>query len=230
MYTGPSQLDGTPIVCLVSGADGSSRNAKTGPVIQTWILCADVHPKDAQAGADAAICGDCVHRGRACYVNVGWAPSNLWRAWRRGTAVPLEPPTGQVVRMGAYGDPAAVPFEVWARYLAPARGWIGYTHQWQLPVAAPFRALCMASVDTIEEARQAQAMGWRTFRVRASAEAPLQATPREVACPASAEAGKRTTCEKCRLCDGGARAKAPNVAIAAHGALRNSYMQVGLFA
>jgi hypothetical protein len=39
--------------------------------------------------------------------------------------------------------------------------------------------------------------------------------PDEVLCPASEEAGKRTTCENCQLCSGNA-IKAKNVAIYAH--------------
>lgn len=222
-------LDGaTRVVALVSGFDTPSRNSKTGPLIQTWILHAGAHPMDAiRTGQDAAICGDCVHRGRSCYVNVGWAPGNLWRAWRRGSTVPLQLPAGRVVRLGAYGDPAAVPFAVWRAFLAPARGWVGYTHQWRLPQVAPFKALCMASVDTPEEANEARALGWRTFRIRPMGGA-LSADACEVVCPASDEAGNRVTCEKCRLCDGGARAKAPHVAIIAHGSKRSAYTQVPL--
>lgn len=228
LHEGPSQLDGAPVVVLVTGVDTPSRNIKTGPLIQTWILRADVHPMDAiHSGQDASICGACVHRGRSCYVNVGWAPGNLWRAWRRGRVAPLQPPTGRVVRLGAYGDPVAAPIDAWRAYLAPARGWVGYTHQWAAPVAAPFKVLCMASVDTPEEAREARRQGWRTFRIR-SVGGALSTDAREVVCPASDEAGKRTTCEKCRLCDGGARAKAPHVAIIAHGAKRGAYTQVPL--
>lgn len=227
LYEGPSQLNGAPVVALVTGFDEPSRNGKTGAVLQAWILSAETHPLDAQGGADAAVCGDCIHRQGSCYVNLAWAPANIWKAWRRGVTRPLEAPTGRVVRLGAYGDPVAIPFDAWMSWLAPAKGWLGYTHQWRTAAAAPFRALCMASVDTPEEAHEARAAGWRTFRVRAAG-APLVPGVegrREVMCPASEEAGHRTTCEKCRLCDGGGRAKGPHVVIEAHGALANRWTQ-----
>jgi hypothetical protein len=73
----------------------------------------------------------------------------------------------------------------------------------------------MASVDSEQEARAAQAAGWRTFRVKVSTDPKLE---REVTCPASKEAGQRTTCEDCRAC-GGLSAKArAGIVINAHGA------------
>jgi hypothetical protein len=73
----------------------------------------------------------------------------------------------------------------------------------------------MASVDSEAEATEARGNGWRTFRVRA-ASAPLM-TGAEIACPASDEAGKKTTCADCKAC-GGMSAKARvSIAIIAHG-------------
>ena len=43
-YTGPSRINGKPVVLLVSGENGESANEKTGPMAQTWILPADVAP------------------------------------------------------------------------------------------------------------------------------------------------------------------------------------------
>ena len=119
-----------------------------------------------------------------------------------------------IFRLGSYGDPAAAPFRVWQHATQHARARNGYTPQWR---AAPaFAALCMASVDSEAEAVEARLSGWRTFRVRA-ASAPLM-TGAEIACPASEEAGKRTTCADCRAC-GGTSAKARvSIAIVAHGA------------
>ena len=53
--------------------DKASRNPKTGPMVQLWILRADVHPMEAiSTGTDSSICGGCKHRGangreRSCY-------------------------------------------------------------------------------------------------------------------------------------------------------------------
>jgi hypothetical protein len=81
LYRGPSQLDGAPIIVVATGIAGASRNAKTGDLIQTWILREDISPTEAvKTGADASICGTCPHRGtisegknigRSCYVTSG---------------------------------------------------------------------------------------------------------------------------------------------------------------
>ena len=65
VYQGPSQIDGAPIVVIMTGLNGKSRNAKTGDLVATWILRADKKPTDAvQSGADSSICGACPHRGQ----------------------------------------------------------------------------------------------------------------------------------------------------------------------
>jgi hypothetical protein len=246
LYEGPSLLGGgEPIVVIATGLASESRNVKTGPMVQTWILLRDTPPiEGAASGADSAICGGCSLRAqppftrRSCYVNVGWAPNNIWKAYKRGGARDArrdlrQPFEGGVVRLGAYGDPAAAPAYVWHEVLAKARGWTGYTHQWYLPHAAGYRGFLMASVDSAEEAEAAQSWGWRTFRLRLARE-ELLASTREVVCPASDEAGNKTTCAACRLCDGGVRRKAPSVAIIAHGPaagrLAAQRTQVGMFA
>jgi hypothetical protein len=233
IYDGPSMLNGRPIVDIVTGYAVDSGNEKMGRTpLQTWILPRDLDPLDAtRTGEDAAVCGDCPHRGkivdgrnvgRSCYVEVHFGVRNVWLAWKRGN-YPDRFRVGDIVRLGhsrtirlgSYGDPAAVPFWVW-RSLTHASAWsMGYTRQWRT-CHSEFSRLCMASVESEEERAEAKALGWRTFRVR-TAEARLGNY--EIICPASAEAGKRTTCENCRACsgtDGKARA---DVAIIAHGAI-----------
>ena len=84
LYLGPSMLDGTPIVCL---ATINSKNRKTGALVQTWIVRADVSPVAAyKAGADSAVCGQCPRRhslGGDCYVMVANAPHAAWKLWGR---------------------------------------------------------------------------------------------------------------------------------------------------
>lgn len=219
IYEGPSLLDGAPIVAIITL---KSANVKTGDMAQTWIMRADEHPMEAlQSGRDASICGDCKHRpslGGACYVNVGQAPSQVWESYRAGKYPRVDTFTaaqyliGRTVRLGAYGDPAAVPATVWRDLVSMAKGWTGYTHQWLL--RSDLRDLCMASVDDTEEHQEAKSAGWRTFRVRTEDETLLN---REIACPASDEGGLKTTCEKCKLC-AGASTKAKDVATIVHGA------------
>lgn len=231
IYRGPSLLDGAPIVAI---ATTHSKNRKTGDMVQTWILRDDLSPVDAsKASADASICGDCKHRwslGGACYVNIGQGPGSIWRAYKRGNYPEAYGSMGAIaelgadraVRLGAYGDPAAVPAAVWSALTLCAIGHTGYTHQWRLPVAEPLRALCMASVDTDDEYAAAQAMGWRTFRVRCADSDTVM--PREFECVADT---KGTSCADCRACDGAARGPGQaSVFITVHGALAGRFKPV----
>jgi hypothetical protein len=224
LYEGPSQLDGSPIVVIATVT--KSDNPKTGNVIQTWILRSDISPTDAvKTGQDSSICGDCPHRGsetrkRSCYVVVHQAPQSVWHAYRRGrypraadSDAIAALAAGRTVRLGSYGDPAAAPFEVCRALVSRAAGHVGYTHQWRTCDPA-YASLLMASADKPADRVAANLKGYRTFRVR-SPEQPLDR--HEVVCPASAEAGFRTTCAACRACGGHAAKARVDIAILAHG-------------
>jgi hypothetical protein len=153
---------------------------------------------------------------RTCYVNWFRAPQNIWKGLHSAQEwTPEQLGTflaGQHVRLGAYGDPAAVPMGVWLDVVAQVAGWTGYTHAWR-ECDRSLRALLMASVDTRREQETAAGAGWRTFRVRGRTEA---LAPDEVTCPASAEAGHAATCESCGLCRGLAK-PSKSVSILVHG-------------
>jgi hypothetical protein len=222
VYRGPSRLDGQPIVLAVTL---SSHNAKVGDMAQAWVLRSDVSPIEAvNTGLDRSICGDCVHRsgsniGRSCYVIFWLAPNQVYKAFRDNVYPTVTPAIGsrylvdKPIRVTAYGDPAAVPFEVWRSLLLHTSFAPSYTHQWRT-CDQRFRGFCMASVESEHEADQAHALGWRTFRTRLVDE-PLRDD--EIVCPASNEAGHRLTCADCGLCTGDRRAAARSVAIIAHG-------------
>jgi hypothetical protein len=228
-YEGPSLIDGAPIVVIINKLDGSD-NAKTGAIVQSFIIRADVAPVEAlKNGADESICGDCPHRpllakqnGQApCYVNVGRSVRSVYEAYRRGRYTKADPATiaralaGKIVRLGTYGDPAAAPVTMWAQITRYAAGRRGYTHQWARPDfdAAAWAPLVMASADTIDEAARANLLGMRVFRVSIGVD--VQAG--EASCPASAEAGRRATCAKCTLC-AGTSIQARDIVIADHAA------------
>jgi len=225
IYRGPSMLDGSPIVAIVTGLRDVSENGKTGAMLQTFIIRSDVAPNVAiKSGADAAVCGDCKHRpalGGACYVNPRTAAS-VYRCLTVGSGYAHVADAdaiaalgdGRAVRLGTYGDPAAVSVAVWQALVSRAALHTGYTHQWAH--AHALRGLVMASADTPEEMAQARANGWRTFRVRLAHEA---LGPRESVCPASAEAGKKLNCATCGACNGADTGRKGSIAIVVHGAL-----------
>src|SRR5690606_32328290 len=95
--------------------------------------------------------------------------------------------SGRVVRLGAYGDPAAVPFDFWHRLLDKAKDWLGYTHQWRT-CDQRLKQFCMASVDSRAEYDEAHDAGWRTYFVGKDLD---DMPPRVALCPASAAAGKK---------------------------------------
>lgn len=218
IYRGPSSIDGAPIVVLVPAS--VSTNRKTGAMLQTYILRADVAPTEAvKTGADSSICGDCRHRGdgagkgRTCYVNIGQGALSTWKAFKAGRHVDLSDDLDAIarlgsnrkVRLGTYGDPAAVPPHVWHTLLSMSAGHTGYTHQWRAFAdyarRPSLRPLVMASVDSVEEAREAQAQGWSTFRVRMPSEGKARLSG-EAQCPAAKEVGAKVTCSQCMACDG----------------------------
>jgi hypothetical protein len=210
LYRGPSLLTGAPIVAIASGLDGGSHNPKTGAMVQVWIVRSDLAPMDAvRANVDDAICGSCALRGRdgfdrKCYVAPWLGPNNVFKALDRYLAADDDEIAALLerrhVRIAAYGDPAAVPFRVWRNALRFAAGWTGYTHAWRT-CDVRLQTIAMASVDSVAERLEASRAGWRTFRVRDGHTDAVQ--PDEVICPASDEAGHRTTCAACELCRGG---------------------------
>ena len=235
-YRGPSAIDGVDILGVATGIVNPSRNPKTGPMIQTWILLNGIAPHLAtQTGADVSICGDCQHRGtietrpdgstrnvgRSCYVTTFQAPLNIWKQVQAAKYADVtlaecaEWFRGKKVRLGAYGDPAAIPFDVWESVMVGVgRGQsTGYTHQWKA-CDSRFSLYCMASVDNALEAEHAVAKGYRYFRVTHRGEVKRAG---EVVCPASEEAGKKTDCASCRACGGFASKARAHITIAAHG-------------
>ena len=221
IYKGPSLLDGKPIVVI---ATFSNRNTKTGAVVQTYILRSDINPLEAsKTGEDYSICGDCTMRGevttdparkqakgRRCYVNLGQGVLIVFKSYLRGVYQPADPATigrGRFVRVGTYGDPAAVPAHVWEELLSEADTFTAYSHQsgWRPDIA-------MQSADNRAQAIAHWKAGRRTFRVIADLGDLDKAN--EALCPASKEAGRRVQCTACKLCKGSSKGK--SIAIVEH--------------
>lgn len=229
LYKGPSAIDGQEIVLIISGLQDKSTNSKTGGMVQTYILRTDSNPVEAaRDGKDVSICGNCPHRpalaknnGQAkCYVNLGQGVLQVYKSFKKGN-YPVKTVSeiselvqGKNIRFGTYGDPAACPIEIFQHLKQLSAGHTGYTHQWREKNFNPaWGDLLMASVDNTFEQFEAIAKGYRYFRVQIGTAAPIQG---EISCPASAEAGRLSTCNACLLC-GGTSKKAKNIVIRDHG-------------
>ena len=234
VYEGPSVLDGAPIVVIATlGTD----NRKTGDMVQTWIIRSDMSPLDAsRSKLDSAICGNCPHRwsvGGACYVNLGQAPTSIYRAYLRGSYPRLSIGANdndndnetlrsllrnRKVRLGAYGDPAAVPVWVLRLLVSLAAGHTGYTHQMAHRNFDPaVLQYCMASADTAKQAANLWADKARTFRIVKDI---AEIKPGEIECLSDA---KGIPCSDCLLCDGKTDQK-PNIVIAVHGSRAGRFL------
>jgi hypothetical protein len=228
IYRGPSLLDGKPIVVV---AITKSSNAKTGDMVQTYILADNGKSpvESARLLEDVSVCGDCKHRrgmGGSCYVNLGQGARAVMDGVMRGiyphdSAAAQREVIGRKVRLGTYGDPAAAPEWMWFALLAFAAGHTGYTHQWQTGKADHVKQWCMASVDSAVEMMKAKLAGWRTFRVRSADDDHVYSN--EGKCPASEEMGKRLQCEDCMACSGGVDSKKASMVIIVHGSLKNRF-------
>lgn len=229
LYEGDSLLDGKPIVAIA--LTGSS-NSKTGKMVQILYIRTDVDPISANKnGEDYSICGDCKLRGkphdrddratadeRGCYVML-LSILSIWKTYKAGkyprikTVDFVEMTKDRTVRLGMYGDPACVPKRNNKLWIKNAKAHTAYSHQATTVGADYDPSVCMRSADTVEEAKVAWAKGERTFRV---GHLTSMVKDKEILCPASEEAGRRTTCDKCKLCSG-MTINAKSILIPAHG-------------
>ena len=231
IYQGQSLIDGKDIVVIYFNG---STNKKTGNMAQTYIIRSDIDPLLAsKTGADYSICGNCKHRGtptddpnrkqainRTCYVKLFQGVLAVYKSFMKGNYKVVNHHKdiqslgeNQVIRLGTYGDPSAVPSYIWDSLLSKAKKHTGYTHQSKIASADVRADQCMMSADSYEESKQFWSKGFRTFRVLQKNE--VLDSKNEVLCPASKEAGKRTTCEQCVLCSG-SNINAKSVAIYQH--------------
>jgi hypothetical protein len=232
IYRGPSQLptapntSPAPIVVIAVWSTPTRANRKTGNMVQTYILRADMSPLDAnKTGQDVSICGNCRHRGtptadprkkqaerRTCYVVLGQGPTIVYKTFLRGgypdysgdPAMIRALGLGAMVRIGTYGDGAAAPSHVWDNLLSGAVGHTAYTHNGGDP------SKYMISADSLYEAQAAWQSKYRTFRVvRDTSEIVAK---QEIECPSA----RGVQCIDCGLCAGSTK-QAKSIAIVVHG-------------
>lgn len=224
IYEGKSQLNGDNIVAIVTL---SSKNDKTGNMASMWIMNADITPTQAsKQGKDASVCGDCKHRAvnnGACYVVLHQAPLAVYKAYKRGNYPMAKDMTifeGMKVRFGAYGDPSALPIDILTSIKAVVKNNTSYTHQWKQndPI---LKQVSMASVDSVEEQKQAVAEGWRTFRVSKDLK---DIQDNEIICPNTT---RNVQCIDCGLCSGNSIG-AKNIVVEVHGAKKKKFIEKDL--
>ena len=221
LWEGKSRIDGKPIVVI---ATIDSDNVKTGDVVHTWIVRQDVNPVlTRHTGEDYSVCGNFVHRHyfrglvlkgdgdkRAdCYVQLYQGPRAVWSKYAEGDGYACPKRNAEVtrqlgtkeIRVGAYGDPCAVPYHVWESLLAQGnRRWSGFTHQWRNPENQEYRRFLMASCDNAQDVLDAAAMGWRAYWVKYdNSQDHLVAHLPVVECLYSA---RGINCKACGICDG----------------------------
>jgi hypothetical protein len=217
LYEGPSAINTEPIVAILTGVDRPSQNTKTGNQAQLWVFCANTPPIEAvKDETDVAICGTCPLRKVVCYVNLAHGPQNIWKSWKANPKAFTTgfPPAAQTkrrsIRLTAYGDPGALPIEVIEKCVARFKSHTGYSHLWR--EHPHLQKYIMASVETPELAAEAQALGFRTFRIRGSTEEPR--LKGEALCPFESA---NLQCVDCRACNGKTGPFTSNIVVTVHG-------------
>ncbi|MEQ9319103.1 MAG: hypothetical protein RIF41_08075 [Polyangiaceae bacterium] len=208
-YRGPSAVDGKLIRAALYTlySPRNQANRKTGPMAQLMIAPDEVPPHEAvNTGMDRSVCGDCRHRpalGGGCYVNVGayfprvWETSSDQPQDLEGACAALRE-SRRPLRLGSWGDPAALPFEVVSELIDAADGHTAYTSLWRT-CDPRFSEVAMASVASQAEREEARSAGWKTFRIRPPSG---EVVAGEMICPASEERGHVATCADCLACAG----------------------------
>jgi hypothetical protein len=222
IYQGPSLIDNKPIIVV---AIEKSNNKKTGDVVQTYILRADIDPLLAnRTGEDYSICGECPLKGipsnkekgtaisRKCYVSLHQAPLGIYKKFKNNGYELCDNKIkrnslgyNRIVRVGSYGDGAAVPQYVWDELVEYASGHTAYTHNHGDP------RFYMKSVESLQEAEWNWNNGYRTFRIVKNESQIVKS--KEILCPSN----KGVKCVECKLCSG-SNTKAKSIAIEVHGA------------
>lgn len=230
------------LIVFRSGKTANKKISAGGHIVQTYTFSKGQFDHFAAGGNvmdmfkyDDACCLDCpfsYRSGGGCYThkfpqargfasmlksivkeyNGNWA--NIPTAEHNDWTVPakvVEMCRGRYVRFGTYGEPVFIPHRWVSAIVAAAKTHTGYTHQWNKEEYQGYRRYFMASVEGQFLAKIAREKGWRSFNVinERSQSAGM------VNCPASSEAGYKTTCEACNLC-GGASKIAKDVYIYEH--------------
>jgi len=250
LYEGPSRLDESERIVVIATDSG---NRKTGPMTQIWILNAEHDPYESiRQRRNKSVCGSCPFQGtwnnkkkkienRVCYVNLGQAPMSVWKKYKRGgykkpnAQERCKYLNGRRVRIGAYGDPAAMPLTLLKIIVNESADHTGYSHQ-LLTIdrsrADEIAQYVMCSVDNKAQLAEAERRGYRAFLT-----VPKGQSVEGLSVLQCLNASQGLTCDQCRLCSGNRihdkrsirmgkprpASKAPSIYIEAHAAVGNNH-------
>lgn len=218
-------MPGRKIVLIAKRNDN---NKKTGMMIQLAILDIDIDQKKNDGtepngqGCSKSQCS----AFDGCYVAAfhfhiirmqqalelyksGKLPKISWKQFKKLIKKSKTP-----IRIGEYGDPTALPFEL-VKELTDIAEHTGYTHQWRT-CDQRFSQLLFASVENQADADLAESMGWKYFAVNLE---PVKG--KSISCPAES---KKTQCSRCLICSG--NKSKYHVVIKAHGQRKNNFAAV----
>lgn len=190
-----------------------STNRKTGDIPQVNYLPDDKPTNSIKNNNDVTVCGTCIRRPNVakqnnvspCYVNKGYAPNAIYKSEQKGNVKDISRAKRMrsgSVRLGAWGDSASVSKEIYFKirqqvkdkYKLNDRDILDYTHNWK--TSEHLKPYAMASVEGLNEAKQAWNMGWKTYRVIDNIS---EVTEKEILCP---NITKKLQCKDCKLCNG----------------------------
>ena len=223
LFKGKSFINNKKIVVIVTGLNAKTMNAKTGNMLQTWILYDDMEPHKAFKIKEygETVCGNCPHAGynnNSCYVKWFHAPLNVYKAYKNNRYECFngnyEIFRDKSIRFGSCGDPSLIPLYMVKKMIDVCKNHTGYTHQWSNEFAIRFKGLFMASVDSFEEYLKASSIGFKCFYVKHES---VEDPKKFIHCPASIERDQKTSCNLCNMCNG----DKADIVINAHGNTKN---------
>jgi hypothetical protein len=201
-----------------------SDNRKTGDIPQVWI---GQTWASARASCDAVACPlrPWLTRPKGSMTCYAWggtsaiAFASVLKKAATGTdrtlehAIAKRSKKAQAIRVGAIGDPGVMPWGWWYRLRRLAKAAkldvLAYTHADGWRKRPDLAGHTMASCDSLAEAVEAHALGFRAAIATrdVAADSPpitLADGRRAVVCPAisAATRNREVTCNTCRMCDG----------------------------
>lgn len=213
---------------VLFNVQSGSGNTKTGNMVQIGFFPFEwaESKKVIEGGSDKKVCFSCPHsqsKGKTCYVRKGNPLMGMKSKMKSvdSSKVPtfnseteqivLMICKGRPVRFGSYGEPVLLGETLTKKIAQVASHWTGYTHRWMDSSMQWAKKYFMASVENTLEMKNAILSGWRVFYVNMNKNVSFVGAkyapevPKEdrlVVCPASAEGGRVTSCDRCKMCAG----------------------------